>query len=123
MTTTKQDTPLVGVVGPCSSGKSTLVAGLQKHKIRVRHIAQEHSYVKDMWHRLSNPALLIFLDVSYPVAQERRKQSWTLKEYEIQIQRLRHAAEHADFHLDTDNKTPAEILAEVVNFLKDEGLL
>ncbi len=56
---------LIGVVGPCGAGKSSLVAGLKAEGFLVRHIAQEHSYVPDMWKRLSNPDILIYLDVSY----------------------------------------------------------
>lgn len=115
----KRKKNLIGVVGPCSSGKSTLVAGLKKRGVSVRHIAQEHSYVKDMWQRLSNPDILIFLDVSYPVAQERRKLNWTTGEYEKQTHRLRHARQYADLYLDTDNLSPKEIQMEVLNFIKE----
>ena len=59
MTATNQRL-LIGIVGPCAAGKSTLVADLAKHGYRTRHIAQEHSHVKDMWQRLTNPDLLIF---------------------------------------------------------------
>ena len=119
MTTTKEDPPLIGVVGPCSAGKSTLIAELQEYGVRTRHIAQEHSYVKDMWRRLSNPDILIYLDVSYPVAQERRKLTWTEGEYQKQIHRLRHAREHADFYLSTDDLTPNEVLKKVLELLKE----
>ncbi len=108
---------VIGVVGPCSSGKSTLVAGLKKRGVSVRHIAQEHSYVKDMWLRLSNPDILVFLDVSYPVAQERHKLSWTIGEYKKQTHRLRHARQHADIYLDTDKLIPEEILKKVLSFI------
>ncbi|MBT3314448.1 MAG: hypothetical protein HN390_07515 [Anaerolineae bacterium] len=113
----KKKKPLIGVVGPCSSGKSTLVAGLKKRGVSVRQIAQEHSYVKDMWQRLSDPELLVFLNVSYPIAQERRKLSWTAGEYEKQTHRLRHARQHADLYLDTDKLTPEEILKKVLSFI------
>ena len=109
---------IIGIVGPCSSGKSTLVAGLKKRGVKVRHIAQEHSYVKDMWRRLTNPDILLFLQVSYPVAQKRRKLNWSLKEYETQQYRLRDARQHADFYLDTDKLTPEDILKKVLNFIK-----
>jgi adenylate kinase family enzyme len=55
------DKVLVGVVGPCGSGKSTLIAALEAQGYPCRHIAQEHSYVKDMWKRITNPDVLIFL--------------------------------------------------------------
>ena len=56
--------PLIGVVGVCASGKSTLIKGLKERGFNARHIAQEHSYVKDMWKRITNPDLLVFLDDS-----------------------------------------------------------
>jgi len=119
MTINKEDF-LIGVVGPCSAGKSTLVMGLEKRGFhRARNIAQEHSFVKDMWRRLTNPDILIFLDVSYPVAQERRKLSWNTSEYEEQKYRLRDARQHADFYLDTDGLTPEEVLEKVLAFLED----
>ncbi len=68
---------LIGVVGPCAAGKSTLIAGLTRLGYRTRHIAQEHSYVKDMWQRLTNPDILVFLDASYPTTCQRRKLDWT----------------------------------------------
>ena len=56
---------IIGVVGPCAAGKTTLVAALREMGYNVRHIAQEHSYVPYMWQRLAKPDLLIYLDVSY----------------------------------------------------------
>ena len=117
MPTTKK--PIVGVVGPCSSGKSTLVAGLKKRGVKVRHIAQEHSYVKDMWRRLTNPDILIFLEVSYPIAQRRKKLNWTPKEYERQKYRLRNARQYADFYIDTDQLTPEEIQSKVLTYIAE----
>jgi len=110
---------VVGVVGPCSAGKSTLVAGMKKRGIEIKAIAQEHSYVKDMWRQLTNPDILIFLQVSYPVAQGRRKLNWGIKEYETQLHRLRDARQHADFYINTDTLTPEDILNEVLEFIKD----
>ena len=123
MTTTKENAPLIGVVGVCSSGKSTLIAALESYGLRIRHIAQEHSYVKDMWQRLRNPDILIYLHVSYEIAQERRNLSWTEDEYETQRHRLRHAREHADIRLDTDNKSPAQVTQETINFLRELGVV
>ncbi|MBT3322413.1 MAG: hypothetical protein HN392_09030 [Anaerolineae bacterium] len=119
MTTTKEGV-LLGVVGPCSAGKSTLTAKLREHGINIKQIAQEHSYVKDMWRRLANPDILIFLQVSYPIAQERRRLSWGPKEYEVQQHRLRDAREYADFYLDTDKLTPEEIFLKVLEFIRED---
>ncbi len=109
---------LIGVVGPCASGKTTLVAGLIRLGYRTRHIAQEHSYVKDMWLRLTHPDVLIFLDASYPVTCERRRLNWTEGEYAEQQRRLVHAREHADLTLFTDGLTGDEVLRKVVDFIQ-----
>ena len=55
---------LIGVVGSCGAGKSTLIKGLEAQGYACRHIAQEHSYVKDMWRRITHPDLLIYLQAS-----------------------------------------------------------
>ena len=119
MTITKKDAPLIGVVGPCSAGKTTLISALESHGVRARHIAQEHSYVKEMWKRFTNPDILIFLDVSYPVAQERRQLNWNEDEYAQQQKRLAHARSHTDFYLLTDGMSPDDVLQKVMGFLKE----
>jgi len=114
---TNKERALIGIVGPCSAGKSTLVAGLKKRGFNAKQISQEHSYVKDMWQRRSSLDTLIFLQVSYPTAQERRKLNWSSKEYETQQHRLKNARQHADFYLETDGLTPEEIIDEVLRFI------
>jgi ABC-type cobalamin/Fe3+-siderophores transport system ATPase subunit len=109
--------PLIGVVGPCGAGKSTLIEALDAQGYATRHIAQEHSYVKDMWQRITNPDLLIFLQVSFPVSQERRPMNWNEAEFEEQQRRLSHALEHADLILDTDNLGIEAVLERVLTFL------
>ena len=108
---------LIGVVGPCAAGKTTLVSNLNKHGLLTRHIAQEHSYVADMWKRITNPDLLIFLDASFPVTMMRRKLDWTQDDYNEQHFRLRHAREHADLYIFTDNLTSEDVLITVLKFL------
>lgn len=110
--------PLVGIVGPCGSGKTTLTEALDALGYSTRHIAQEHSYVKDMWKRISNPDLLVFLQVSYPVSQQRRPMNWTEAEYNEQQRRLAHAREHADLLLDTDNLNIDEVREQVLAFVR-----
>jgi guanylate kinase len=109
---------LIGVVGPCGAGKSTLIEALDALGYSTRHIAQEHSYVKDMWKRITNPDVLIFLQVSYPVSQKRRHMNWIKSEYDEQQRRLSHAREHANFYIDTDNLSIEEVLEQVLTFLK-----
>ncbi len=110
--------PVVGIVGPCASGKSTLIRRLSRAPYRFKHIAQEHSYVPDMWRRLTNPDVLVFLDVSFAEANRRRAMPWREEDYRAQQHRLRDAREHADFYLLTDGLTPEEVAAAVLAFLE-----
>lgn len=107
----------VGVVGPCGAGKTTLVEKLQTFGINCRHIAQEHSYVQSMWKKITNPDLLVYLDVSYPVTIQRRQLNWTEAEYLEQLRRLSHARQHADLLIDTDLLSPEEVLQAVLRSL------
>ena len=109
---------LIGVVGPCAAGKSTLIAGLTRLGYRSRHIAQEHSYVKDMWRRLTNPDVLVFLDASYPTTCQRGQLDWTESEWQEQQRRLRHARENASLYLETDNLSAEQVLERVVGFVR-----
>lgn len=117
MTATPEIT--IGLVGVCASGKSSLKERLEQRGIRVRHIAQEHSYVKDMWKRLTNPDVLIFLDASFETTLLRRGSSfWNLQDYQTQQERLAHARQHADVVLATDNLTPDQVAERVLEFLQ-----
>jgi len=108
---------IVGVVGVCGSGKSELVQRLRERGYQARHIAQEHSFTPDMWRRISNPDVLIFLEVSYPLTMERKEFQWTKKEYNTEIERLHHAQQHADLIINTDVITPDEVFNHVLQFL------
>ena len=108
---------LVGIVGPCGSGKSTLIAALEARGCACRHIAQEHSYVKDMWKRIANPDVLIFLQASFPACTARRKLNWNESDYAEQQRRLAHALAHADLIVDTDALTPGDVARRVLEFL------
>lgn len=116
---------LIGVVGPCGSGKSTLIAGLEQAGYRCRHIAQEHSYVPYMWQRITNPTVLIFLDASFPVCTRRRRLSWIQADYEEQQRRLAHARQHADLIIQTDALDVEQVRQAALDFLsgtaKGEG--
>ena len=110
--------PKIGIVGPCAAGKTTLIAGLKRRGYTGKHIAQEHSYVADMWQRLARPDILIYLDVSYPLTLKRRNMNWSPKEYDEQVRRLQHARQHADVFLNTDNLSIDDVLDRVIDFLK-----
>ncbi len=109
---------LIGVVGPCGAGKSSLVAGLKHRGYMIRHIAQEHSYVPDMWKRLTNPDILIYLDVSYENTILRRKLDWTFEEYSEQLHRLRHARQYADLYIDTNALGLEDVVQSVDQFIQ-----
>jgi deoxyadenosine/deoxycytidine kinase len=109
----------IGIVGPCASGKSTLTASLKKHGYDARHIAQEHSYVPSMWRRITNPDVLVFLDVSYELSTLRRRLNWTEAEYAEQRYRLRDAQQYADLYVDTNNLTTEQVLSHVLAFLEN----
>lgn len=115
------DTLKIGLIGVCGAGKTTLKAGLKPYPLNVRQIAQEHSYVPDMWQRLVNPDVLIVLMASYPVTLQRKSFNWSEKEYQQQIHRLHHAFEHADLEIYTDNISPEEVLEKTLKYLKELG--
>jgi len=111
--------PVIGVVGPCAAGKSTLVEQLRSRGYKTRHIAQEHSYVQDMWMQISNPDILIYLDVSYEISIKRTDSNWSRVIYDNQVQRLVHAKKHADLKINSDNLSPEQVLDLVLENLQD----
>jgi chloramphenicol 3-O-phosphotransferase len=109
----------IAVVGPCSSGKSTLAKALKALGYDARHPAQEHSYVPDMWQRISKPDRLIYLDVDYTTSRQRRPYlDGGPQRLVIQRQRLAHARQHCDFYLDTSSLSPDEVYQAVLHFLE-----
>jgi len=109
--------PVIGVVGPCAAGKSTLVADLRSWGYQARHIAQEHSYVQDMWKQISNPDILIYLDVSFEISIKRTNSNWSRVIYDNQIKRLVHAKKHTDLYIKTDDLSPEQVLSLVLEIL------
>lgn len=110
--------PLIGVVGPCKSGKSTLVRGLQQAGFNAHQIAQEHSFAPSMWQQIDPPDVLIYLHCEYETTVARGLK-WLPQEYEEQQPRLAHARKNADLEIDTDEMKPEEVLEKVALFLKD----
>jgi chloramphenicol 3-O-phosphotransferase len=110
---------LIGIVGPCSSGKSALARHLRQRGYRVKEIMQEHSAVPTMWQRLTNPDVLVYLDVDMAVAAQReglaKPSAWWPEEREF---RLAHARAHCDLYVDTSSLTPSAVAAHVTNFLE-----
>ena len=84
----------------------------------MRHIAQEHSYVKDMWKRITNPDISHFSGCilrNKPVIAGK----WTGLKMNISSNKSRvsHARENADFYLDTTFSTD-EVLSFVKKYLE-----
>ena len=117
-----EENDLIGIVGPCSAGKTTLIRKLHKQGYVCRHIAQEHSYVPQMWLKIVNPRVLIYLDVSLETSLQRRHLNLTSLEFDEQKQRLSHARQNADIYLHTDLLSPQEVFQEVMASLKDQWI-
>ena len=79
------------MVGICASGKTTLVAELAQRGFDARQCGQEHSYVPDMWRRISRPQILVYLDASPETVRRRRAFEYPLQRYQRQTERLRPA--------------------------------
>jgi deoxyadenosine/deoxycytidine kinase len=109
----------IALVGPCASGKSTLANGLKAAGYQVKQPAQEHSYVLNMWQRLTKPDILIYLDLDFKNLQRRRpKNHGGPERLAEQHQRLIHAYKHCDLYIDTSDITPVEIQKKVFAFLE-----
>ena len=75
-----------------------------------------------MWQKIVNPLMLIYLDVSYDVSIHRRPLNLTAAEFDEQKKRLEHAYQNADIYLFTDPLSPEEVFAEVLASLEDENI-
>lgn len=109
---------LIVVVGPCGSGKSTLVARLQAAGYTARAVAQEHSVIPDLWRHGGEPDVLIYLDASPPVIARRRRSDFPAWLYAQQTARLRMARAHATLYLQTDRLDPALVAARALEHIR-----
>ena len=105
------------IVGPCAAGKTTLETGLKSLGYDARSCAQEHSYAPRMWHLLSKPDVLIYLDAGLPTIARRRKIDFGENYLAVMRHRLRDARAHCDLYLRTDGLTEEEVLQQAVNRL------
>jgi ABC-type cobalamin/Fe3+-siderophores transport system ATPase subunit len=110
---------LVVVVGPCGSGKTTLVKQLQSRGYDARAVAQEHSAVHELWLHGGMPDALIFLDASPGVISLRRRNEFPRWLYKLQLERLLSARAHATLYLHTDQLSAAEVRQRVLVHLRD----
>lgn len=110
-------TPRVAVVGPCASGKTTLVDGLRAAGYDAWAVGQEHSIITDLW-RKQGPDVLITLDLPLSVVRQRRGEGWSAQIYAVQHQRLAPAFAASDLHIDSSLHDADAMLAAAVAFLK-----
>lgn len=94
------DSRKIAVVGPCASGKSTLVDALVARGYRAYAVGQEHSIIRDLWKR-RDPDVLIALDLDLDVVRRRRSPTWPAEIYAVQHERLQPAFAAADLLIDT----------------------
>jgi nicotinamide riboside kinase len=116
--------PRIAIVGPCASGKSTLVHRLRKEGWDARMPAQEHSGVRDMWRKLVDPDILVVLDARDEVLQARRPDVDLASDYlATERRRLAHAREHADLVIDTSDLSPEQVYLHLIAWLASNGLI
>ncbi len=74
----------------------------------------------DMWQRLTQPDVLIYLDLSYEASRARRPHhNLGLDGMEVQNERLAHARAHCDLYIDTSDLSPEAVGERVLGFLAD----
>ena len=120
--TSRKSGPKVVVVGPCASGKSTLVRNLHKKGIDAFVAGQEHSAIRNLWAK-RDPDIIVALDLDLETLRKRRGESWPSSLYRVQHERLSDAFAAATTIIDT-SRVPEEVVAArvieiVTNFQPD----
>src|SRR5215207_5546779 len=105
------------VVGPCASGKSTLVAALRGLGYDAHVSGQEHSEIATLWQH-SQPDVLIALDVDIAAVRARRSDDWPEWLHDLQVQRLAAASRAANLAIDTTVISPQSVVDRVVAYLQ-----
>ncbi|MBA3451323.1 MAG: hypothetical protein H0T18_08940 [Chloroflexia bacterium] len=112
------DPRTIVVVGPCASGKSTLVNALRELGYNARASGQEHSEIASLWRHLA-PDVLISLDAAISAVRDRRDSAWPEWLHDVQVQRLSEATNAADLAIDTTELDPQTVVNMVLDFLRD----
>ncbi len=113
----RADPRRVVVVGPCASGKSTLVEGLRRLGFEATVCGQEHSEIPTLW-RHADPDVVVALEVDLPTVRRRRGEEWPEWLYLVQRRRLRQAAAAADVSVDTSALDEGAVLQRVAAQLR-----
>lgn len=106
----------VAIVGPCASGKSTIVDALRERGYDAYVVGQEHSEVAALWRR-QNPDRLVMLEVGLETIRARRGEHWPGWIYDLQQRRLADARQHADISIDTGKHSVEEVVDCVIRTL------
>lgn len=106
----------VVVVGPCASGKTTLVSSLRAMGIDAHNVAQEHSGIKRLWNK-KQPEVLIMLDANMPAIKKRREVYWGEERLAIQRERLRDARANAQLYIQTDRLSQKQVINVVLAYI------
>jgi hypothetical protein len=75
-----------------------------------------------MWHKISKPDVLIYLDASSPVIAQRRSADWTEEYLAEQNHRLSHARQHCNLYIQTDGLSEGEVLERALDFLEGQSI-
>lgn len=109
--------PVIVIVGPCASGKTTLARNLNTIGYNARVSGQEHSEIRMLWQRIGAD-IVIALRIDLDTLRMRRGASWPESLYETQLRRLSSAYAAADLILDTVALSEEEALRVTVAFLE-----
>ena len=104
------------VVGPCASGKTTLVAGLRRLGYQAEVCGQEHSDVATLW-RHTDPDVVVALAVDLATVRRRRGDEWPEWLYQVQRRRLRGAEAAAAITVDATRLDEDAVLSRVTELL------
>ncbi len=108
--------PRIAIVGVCGSGKTTLERKLRELGFQAFSVAQEHSYVRELW-RAKEPDIVVYLDANLSTIRRRGHTTFTRLLLEEERKRLAWARQKADLYIKTDQLTREEVVGIVLDFL------
>lgn len=103
-------------MGVCGAGKSTLEQRLRALGFDAFSVAQEHSYVRELWRKRA-PDVLVYLDANLSTIRRRGHKTFSRILLEDERKRLAWARRRADIYIKTDRLTPDEVVGTVLDFL------
>jgi cytidylate kinase len=110
------DGPRIVVVGPCGSGKTTLVDHLREQGYDARVVAQEHSIIRDLWQK-RHPDVVVALNLDLETLRARRSPIWSEEVFALQQGRLKDAFAAADMVINTAEHDEETVVTMVTDWL------